>query len=141
LRSGEIADGPELILEDDIDVEKELNTVFGRLLKDLPDDWEFFALGHCCVRHNERVTDLISKPHWLYCAHGYILRDVSVVDKLIAASNKPHAQIADVLWRPLMNDRSLRTYYTSKEYIRQDQRTFGSTIDSHCNVGHPFPNV
>ena len=73
-----------LILEDDIEFEDNLSTIFSKWVKGVPADWDLLYLGG---NHNKQEIDLVA-PHVrkivdTYTTHAYCIR-ASVYDDVLA---------------------------------------------------------
>lgn len=71
-----------LILEDDAFLCKNFQQKFLEFKKDLPDDWQYVFVGHCCLPPNEyqiKVTDnIITTTHPPMCTHAYMIKKSSI---------------------------------------------------------------
>ena len=71
-----------LILEDDAFLCENFQEKFLEFKKDLPDDWQYVFVGHCCLPPNEyqiKVTDnIITTTHPPMCTHAYMIKKSSI---------------------------------------------------------------
>ena len=81
--------GPTLVLEDDIDLEKDLEARAHLALLEVPDDWELLFLGFCSEKIAREVTPLVNELSYVLCTHAYVVRNASVAESLLRMINKP----------------------------------------------------
>ena len=71
-----------LILEDGAFLCENFQQKFLEFKKDLPDDWQYVFVGHCCLPPNEyqiKVTDnIITTTHPPMCTHAYMIKKSSI---------------------------------------------------------------
>ncbi|CAG8604299.1 1995_t:CDS:1, partial [Diversispora eburnea] len=67
-----------LIFEDDIDIEMDIKHQISKILPYLPEDWEMFYIGHCCVENlrepfNYPTLYISTRPS---CTHAYAVSNI-----------------------------------------------------------------
>ena len=71
-----------LILEDDAILCENFQEKFLEFKKQLPDDWQYVFVGHCCLPPDEyqiKVTDnIITTTHPPMCTHAYMIKKSSI---------------------------------------------------------------
>ncbi|CAF3583438.1 unnamed protein product, partial [Rotaria sp. Silwood1] len=122
-------DRPVLIFEDDIDLEADAPFLLKEALHSLPNDWEIFLLGHSEMWCKHVYSNNICRAHTFFCAFAYVVRNSTVVEKLISWSNTKNPQVADVFWRGHISGGSLIAYAVHPQHIViQDRAKFGTNI-------------
>lgn len=78
---------PTLVLEDDVDLERDFLNMLVNSMRRLPDDWDIFLCGYCCHVERNRVNrDLIEMEFYL-AFHCQVVRNSSVARRLAAKIN------------------------------------------------------
>ena len=71
-----------LILEDDVFLCEDFEKRFLEFKKQLPDDWQYVFVGHCCLPPEDyqlKVTDnIITTTHAPMCTHAYMIKKSSI---------------------------------------------------------------
>jgi len=125
-------DGPVLILEDDIMFADHFQTRLKYILPRLPNDWELFVAGHCFLKcdNSTIIRDLpeVCKVEEFSCTHGYFVRDLKTVLRLIDYFNTDYFQVADHVTHELTRNNTLKVYAAVPELITQQRYLFKSDI-------------
>ncbi len=133
-------DGPVLILEDDVLLDADLPFLVKQAMDTLPDDWEFFAIGHFWSACTKIVSRFACRANRVIGGQGYIIRNAAAAEILIGLSNTRNFQIADLLWLGAMEDGRLKAYIIlPTSIVQQDRDSFGSDIAASSDV--PAPNL
>ena len=87
-------DGPVLILEDDIIMERTISYEVKRYLKMLPNDWDVFFLGSwgSCI---ENVNENLCRGYDMWLTTSYVINGSKTAEKLISLSNNDYPSTAD----------------------------------------------
>jgi len=123
-------DGPVLILEDDVSFYDEFKVILKTALAKLPPDWEILGPGHCsfnCLNQTNLSENICKTDVW-YCTHGYIVRNLITVEKLITYFNTEHFEVADHITHKLANNSLMNIYVTNPEMIMQQISIYGTDI-------------
>jgi GR25 family glycosyltransferase involved in LPS biosynthesis len=71
-----------LIFEDDVILSENFVNKFQEYKTQLPDDWQYTFVGHCCMPPNEhqtKITDnVITTSHSPMCTHAYMIKKSSI---------------------------------------------------------------
>ena len=134
-------DGPVLILEDDIIMEKFISYEIKRHLKVLPSHWDIFFLGSWgdCI---ENVNENLCRGYDMWLTSSYVINGSKTAEKLISLSNNGYPSTADGFWRPHFRS-SIHAYIFLKDYLaNQDRINFGTDIrpapGHHVNIKFPL---
>jgi hypothetical protein len=94
----------------------------------LPNDWELFYIGYCGNNRCDKSVN-ICKIETAYCLHGYIIRNTSVVKKLIQLLNRTSACVIDNVINHEIVRGTLKAYlYNPRQLIQQYRSLFSSDI-------------
>lgn len=69
-----LPDDAFLILEDDAQLHDGFMADFEQALKDVPSDYSFLHVGHCCSRQGEHIAGKVHAARSLNCTHAYVVR-------------------------------------------------------------------
>ena len=134
-------DGPVLILEDDIIMERTISYEVKRYLKMLPNDWDVFFLGSwgSCI---ENVNENLCRGYDMWLTTSYVINGSKTAEKLISLSNNDYPSTADGFWRPHFRS-SIHAYIFLKDYLaNQDRTNLGTDIrpapGHHVNIKFPL---
>ena len=123
-------DGPVLILEDDIIMEKVLPYELKRYLKLLPNDWDIFFIGSIDGYCIEQIDENLCRGKDMWLAISYVINGSKTAEKLITLSNADQPILADLIWRDYF-DTIIHAYFLTNEQLsEQDRSNFGSDIIS-----------
>ncbi len=123
--------GPFLILEDDIDFGDNAMPYLTPEFLDtiLPSNWELFFLSHLYMRchstikkqHSANLTTLDDLCHIskVYTSAAYIVRNHTVVTKMINLLNTENVTVIDHIWIPPFLNQELVGYAPKRSVIRQ----------------------
>ena len=120
-------DGPVLILEDDIIMERTISYELKRYLKMLPNDWDVFFLGSwgSCI---ENVNENLCRGYDMWLTTSYVINGSKTAEKLISLSNNAYPSTADGFWRPHFTS-SIYAYVLKNELLTyQDRDRLGTDI-------------
>ena len=120
-------DGPVLILEDDIIMERTISYEVKRYLKMLPNDWDVFFLGSwgSCI---ENVNENLCRGYDMWLTTSYVINGSKTAEKLISLSNNAYPSTADGFWRPHFTS-SIYAYVLKNELLTyQDRDRLGTDI-------------
>ncbi len=141
--------GPFLILEDDVVISSRIKTVLSRkyLYQSLPQDWEMFFLDHLNLKCHEpwkkplglgaprkskkassNVTSEFCLVDFTFQTSAYVLRNHTVVNKLVDKGNKRSVQIADVYFNQLFKNHTIKAYALLDRAVHQNQNKFKSDV-------------
>lgn len=85
-----------IIFEDDVILDKDFKQNFINYYKQLPLDWEYVFLGHCCLPNEECITkindNVLSSTVSPMCTHAYMIKKTAL-SILIETNNKAWAHI------------------------------------------------
>ena len=133
--------GPFFILEDDVAMEADTFSYIQRVLPTLPSDWDMFLVGWGgATLHQMRPNREFQRVKKCYCLHAYIVKDVSVLEKLIRGSNRPSVILADYVLAEGCQRGILNCYISwPREYVYQDRKSFPTDIPT--SLGYPLQTV
>lgn len=122
-------DGPILILEDDVEIDADMEKYMKKMMTDIPDDWEIFAIGNHHSICQEIVSSEICLAYSFVGTDAYIFRNSAVAQKFFDLANTIERQVIDMFWIPFMQTRQIK-FYIAYPYaiIQQDIRRFDSDI-------------
>lgn len=65
-----------VVFEDDVELDPHYNERLAVLLNNLPQDWQFVFLGHCCLpeSHVKVAPQIVKTPHPPMCTHAYMVK-------------------------------------------------------------------
>ena len=123
-------DGPVLILEDDIIMEKVLPYELKRYLKMLPNDWDMFFISSCKGECIEHIDDNLCRGKNMWLTISYVINGSKTADKLITLSNTDYPVVSDVVWRNHLNSWIHAYILKNEQLTEQDRENFESDIST-----------
>ena len=125
-------DLPVLVLEDDVLLEKSIMNEIDDILKILPDNWEYLALGNFFLEGTciPVVPDrLCRQMEQVWGTHAYILRNSFVAQKLARWSNREWPVPADHIYLKHLENGDLYLYQIYPKFLAiQDRKHVLSDI-------------
>lgn len=118
--AGPLSDGPVLILEDDVMIDKRSRSILPKLIKNLDEldpNWIILGVGYC-ANHipSVAIPFVLDKDMGFSCLHAYVLRNSTSAQLLFDELNTPYVQVIDIPWWKLVQ----RGFYTSYVYAPND---------------------
>ena len=129
--------GPVLILEDDIIMEKQLPKLVKEYLKSLPENWDMLFIGFEGGNCIEIIDQHICRANNMVLASSYIINGVNTANKLIYLSNTMFIQLADIYWMKYFSNEIHAYILRGGPLTAQDRNSFGSDIPSSSWIGMP----
>ena len=123
-----LVDGPVLIFEDDVYLDKDMPEVIKNSLSLLPDNWDIFYIGYTlnppCLHD---VTKNICRAYDIVGAHSYIVNGSKSAKKMIDMVNLMENTVIDYALR-WFYEKNLYAYILHEQVVMQDTRGFKSDI-------------
>lgn len=142
-----VADGPILVLEDDVQLDSEFVARTAAIIADADAAdplWSMVALGHCYAADVVPVEghELVARASRYYCAHAYVLRNAAAASAVLAAllSEPGRVPVWDFMLLGMWVDSwdAFRTYVVSENDLAvQDRRSF----DTHIPMSERIPHL
>ena len=117
---GPHSDGPVLILEDDVFIDKRSRSIVPKLIKSLDSldsNWVILGIGYC-ANHipSVAIPFILDKNMGFSCLHAYVIRNSTSAQLLFNELNNPYVENVDIHWWTLVQ----RGFYTSYVYAPND---------------------
>ena len=114
-------DGPVLILEDDIRMERRLPYAVKENLELLPSDWDLFFIGSTGAICIETINENLCRGENIFLASSYLVNGLDAARKLIYLSNTMFVQIADHIWYNFFQG-DIRGYFLLNNMLAEQNR-------------------
>ena len=123
-----LVDGPVLIFEDDVYLDKDMPEVIKNSLSLLPDNWDIFYIGYTlnppCLYD---VTKNICRAYDIVGAHSYIVNGSKSAKKMIDMVNLMENTVIDYALR-WFYEKNLYAYILHEQVVMQDTRGLKSDV-------------
>jgi hypothetical protein len=143
VKRGIVSDGPIIIFEDDLTFDLAFpNHLQNDIIPTMPIgdvNWGIMGIGYCGDAVSKKPGLVLARVLVFFCTHAYMLRDISIAQRLMDAINTHEGVILDVGMANLMKrqDGYLTAFvYPGNNIVVQD-RTLLSDITSSYNTMMP----
>ena len=131
-------EGPFLILEDDVLLEKDVFNFLEAAIPTLPSNWDVFYLGYSALIGGHRYSEKVYKPNECYSMHAYVLRNRSAAKKLAEFSNSALPAPSDHILSNASKLGLINIYAVYPlQYAIQNRLEFTSDIPSSETANQP----
>lgn len=120
---------PTIVLEDDVDLDKNFVSKFLSALESVPNDWDLLLCGYCCKRIERKVNYFLLRMKFHLATHCLVIRNSTTAEKLVKHINVVQLDFpVDNMIGEMTRNKSLNVYGMRRKIAIQKREFYKSDI-------------